>query len=90
MRQGDSLSPTLFGLYINDLVHDLKQAKVGLDIDGRVIQCLLYADDIAILGESEDDIQTQLDILHNWCRKWRMKVNINISKVVHYRHISQE
>ena len=69
VRQGDPLSPTLFGLYINDLVHDLKQVKAGVNVDGRLIQCLLYADDIAILGESENDIQLQLNVLYNWCKK---------------------
>ena len=90
VRQGDSLSPTLFNIYINDLVHDLRQVNAGVKLDGRIVQCLLYADDIAILGESENDVQLQLNALYNWCRKWRMNVNVNKSKIVHYRPKCQE
>ena len=51
---------------------------------------ILYADDIALLGESEEDIQLQLNNLLEWCKKWRMKVNVSKSKIVHYRPSGQE
>ena len=90
VKQGDCISPTLFGVFINDLVKDLKDYECGVDIDGIRRPCLLYADDIALIAESETDLQNMLTILHNWCKKWRMRVNINKSKIVHYRIKSQE
>ena len=75
MKQGDSVSPTLFGIFINDLVKDLKDYECGVDIDGTLRPCLLYADDIALIADSEIDLQNMLTILHNWCKKWRMRVN---------------
>ena len=45
VRQGDSLPPTLFTIYINDLVNDLNFMNLGVDINGRRVCCLLYADD---------------------------------------------
>jgi hypothetical protein len=45
----------------------------------------MYADDIALLSKSEDDLQKMLNIFYSWCRKWRMKVNINKTKVIHFR-----
>ncbi len=40
VRQGDALSPTLFGLYINDLVKELKEESEGIQTEFFVIQCL--------------------------------------------------
>ena len=49
------------------------------------VPILLYADDIALLSESEDDIQKMLDILYEWSRKWRLQVNCSKTKVMHFR-----
>ena len=88
VRQGDSLSPSLFGIYVNDLVHDLKNAMGGISIGTAKLQCLLYSDDIVLFGESSPDLQGLIDILSGWCHKWRMKVNINKSKVMHFRSLT--
>lgn len=44
-KQGDCLSPTLFGLFMNDIVTDIKENSSGVSLDGLKIHCLLYADD---------------------------------------------
>ncbi len=88
VRQGDALSPTLFGLYINDLVQELKEGSEGIQTEFFIIQCLLY--DIALISSSEKDLQNMLNVLHNWCNKWRMKLNINKSKIVHFRNVNDK
>ena len=35
VRQGDTLSPTLFIFFINDLVSQLKDLNLGIDVDGK-------------------------------------------------------
>ena len=85
VKQGDCLSPTLFGIYINDLVADLNNAGYGISIGNRTVNCLLYADDLALKAGNERDIQAMLDIVHTWCRKWRIKINCGKSHLVHYR-----
>jgi hypothetical protein len=42
---------------------------------------LLYADDTVILAESSDDMQNQINYFYDFCKKWRLKVNIEKSKV---------
>ena len=50
---------------------------------------LLYADDIVLLGESPKALQNLIDILSNWCSQWRLAVNIDKSKIVHFRRKRQ-
>ena len=85
VRQGDNLSPTLFSIFINDLANEIKEANRGIPVKDDNICLLLYADDIVLLEENENDIQHVLDILWKWCEKWRINVNISKSNVMHFR-----
>ena len=86
VRQGDSISPTIFAFFINDLAEVLKGLHKGIKLDNLEIRCLLYADDIMLMSETEDDMQAMLDFVHEWCRKWRLRVNYAKSNVVHFRN----
>ena len=85
MKQGDTLSPTLFGIFINDLAKDIKKLKNGIQVNDENISILLYADDIVLLAPDETSLQKQLDFLNGWCRRWRMSVNEDKSQIVHFR-----
>ncbi len=63
-----------------------KGIKLNEDL---IIALLLYADDIAIMAESEEDLQTLLNILEKWCKQWHMTVNIKKTKIVHFRTKTQ-
>jgi exonuclease III len=82
-RQGCNLSPTLFKLYINDIQNIFN--KRGCDpamIDKRPIGCLMYADDILVLSQSSKGLQTSLNNLNKYCKRWRLPININKSKTM--------
>jgi hypothetical protein len=36
---------------------------------------LLYADDTVIIAESREDLQAQLNVFGEYCKKWKLKVN---------------
>ena len=85
VKQGDNISPTLFGLYINDLVGYLKENCPTLKIMNMEVNCLLYADDLVLVAESPANLQHILNELHKWFGQWKMKVNIDKTKIVHLR-----
>ena len=86
VKQGDSLSPTIFAIFVNDLVDEIRDLDLGVKVDHTSISMLLYADDIVFIAESEDNLQVMLDKMHEWCKKWRVLVNTDKSKIVHFRH----
>ena len=88
LKQGCCLSPLLFNLYINDLVNDISSLGLGVDIGGKNVSILLYADDVVILAENEQNLQALLDILKNWCDQNKMTVNLEKSKAVQFRNQS--
>ena len=58
VRQGDSMSPILFALYLEDLIRDIKSLRCGVQVGEDNIGILLYADDILLLSDSEHGLQT--------------------------------
>ena len=86
VRQGDNLSPNLFSLSINELAVELKNLNIGIDINGKTVCTLFYADDIVLFTENEKDLQRLIEHVHKWCNKWKMFVNSEKIKVVHFRN----
>lgn len=77
VAQGDSLSPYLFVLFINDLAKAIrKRAKVKL---------VLYADDLTMVSGDKAEMIKALDALHNWCEANGMKVNVQKTKIMKFR-----
>ena len=85
VRQGDSLAPTLFFLYINDLIPVINELDVGVSIGDTKISILLYADDIVLLSDSPYGKQQQLNILKDWLKTWHIKANVDKTKIVQFR-----
>ena len=74
VRQGDSLSPTLFHIYLNNLTKELKQMELGVLL-GILHTCiLLYADQIVLITENEEDLQNMLDHVGSLSNANEMKV----------------
>lgn len=57
VRQGDTISPTLFLIFINDLAVKSKETNIGIPINDGKVSLLLYADDVVLLTETENDMQ---------------------------------
>ena len=88
VKQGDIISPTLFSMYLNDLATGIKSLNLGVEIDDFNLAILLYADDIVLIAPDETSLQAMLSFISDWCRKWRMAVNLDKTEVVHFRNLS--
>src|SRR5699024_7672320 len=73
--QGDSLSLYLFVLFIDDVAEHLKSKCPD-------VECVLYADDIAILSKSQATLKKALVALSEWSRANRLTVNAGKTKVL--------
>ena len=58
LRQGESLSPFLFNLFLNDIEAVLESGGFrGVSMSDITIRTLLYADDLLIMSDSTEDLQ---------------------------------
>ena len=79
VKQGCPLSPTLFGIYIDDFQAELETAGGDLDLPtlcGVQAPALFYADDLDLVSTSVRGLQAQLELLESFCTRWRLTVNV--------------
>jgi len=84
VKQGDPLSPLLFGLFIDRVEQWLRDRvpDAGVSIGQHLIQLLLYADDLTLLAESPGHLQSLLDALQAFCSEYGFEVNVPKCAVV--------
>ena len=86
VRQGECLSPLLFSLFLNDIEEQFIHSGIeGLDVDMVKVFLLLYADDIVIFSNTAEELQSGLDILSVYCKRWKMSINVSKTKVIIFR-----
>jgi exonuclease III len=83
VRQGDVLSPNIFKLFINDLPETVvTQTTNPPKLGSKAVGCLMYADDLVLLSESKEGLQTNLENLTTYCKKWGLRVNTKKTKII--------
>jgi hypothetical protein len=63
VRQGAILSPSLFCVYIDTLLNQLRDAGIGCHIRGIFLGAYGYADDVMLLAPTRQGLQKMLKIL---------------------------
>jgi hypothetical protein len=61
VRQGGILSPTLFNVYVDCIISELRNKKLGCSIKHVYIGCIMYADDLLLISSSVRDLQMMLN-----------------------------
>ena len=71
VHQGCTLLPCLFNLYAEYIMRNagLEEAQAGIKITGRNINHLRYADDTALMTESEEELKSLLMKVKEECEK---------------------
>ena len=83
--QGEVCPPAIFSLFINDLPEYLSDDSLGVQVVDILIKILMFADDMAIFSTTREGLQTGLNNLHSYCRKWGITVNTEKTKIVVFR-----
>ena len=91
VRQGCSLSPLLFNIYVRELSMKVAQCKQGFKylmvnkdgVIGEKSQAgFLYADDVCLMASNEQQLQKKIDNIGRCNKEYCIKINGKKSKVV--------
>ena len=83
-RQGCILSPCLFNFYAEYIMRNagLEEAQAGIKIVGRNINNLRYANDTALMAESEEELKSLLMKVKEKNENVGLKLNIQKTKIL--------
>jgi hypothetical protein len=75
VRQGSTLSPKLFALFVDDLLCALKRCGLGCHIKGFCFNAVMYADDLLLMSISITHMQKMLDICVEVLGSCQLEIN---------------
>ena len=83
VRQGDGLSPIFFNVFVNDKndIFDINNSD-PICLESTKLNCLIYADNVLLISESRKGLQSCLDSLATYCECWKLKINVNKTKIM--------
>ena len=83
VRQGCILSPTLFNIFLEEIMTEALENHHGtVSIGGRTITNLRFADDIDGLAGDEEELEALAEYLDTASRKYGMEINADKTKVM--------
>ena len=82
--QGCILSPCLFNFYAEYIMRNagLEESQAGIQIAGRIINNLTYADDTTLMAESEEELKRLMMKVKVGSEKVGLKLNIQKTKIM--------
>ena len=81
VRQGCVLSPKLFNLYTEKIFRESDDLP-GCVVGGENVNNLRYADDTALLAESEEELQNLIDVVKRESENKGLKMNVKKTKTM--------
>ena len=84
VHQGCILSPCLFNFYAEYIMRNagLEETQAGIQIAGRNINNLRYADDTTLIAESEEELKSLLMKVKEESEKVGLRFNIRKTKIM--------
>jgi len=87
VRQGDTISPKLFTAVLQEIFRRVEWSEDGVNVSGRKLNHLRFADDIVLISNNTNDLQARLQELNNSSKISGMKINMNKTKVIFNKQI---
>ena len=81
VRQGCTLSPTLYNIYSEEAFKSFGKNK-GTKLGGQTINRIMYADDTAILSDSKQELEELIKELMEKGREFGLKINFSKTKIM--------
>ena len=85
LRQGCVLTPILFNLFIDDIKDVFNRQCDSVLLFDTFMNHLLYADDLIMMSDSAEDLQTCIHNLEEYCKKWHLSINTAKSKIIIFK-----
>ena len=82
VRQGCCLSPMLFNVYAERLTEKALENERGVVIGGERMKTIKYADDQAVLAETEEELQRMMENIARVGEEFGMNLNVSKTKVM--------
>jgi hypothetical protein len=85
VKQGAIFSPTLFCVYIDDLLNRLKNLGLGCYIGNIYAGSMAYADDLTLLAPTAEAMRFMLKVCSDYATEFSIMFNPNKSKCMLFR-----
>jgi hypothetical protein len=86
IRQGCSLSPYLFNIFIDDIMDYISEGNVHAPVIGKVsIPGLMFADDLAIGSFTVNGLQRGIDRIVKYCSDWNLNCILKKTKILVFK-----
>ncbi|KAI5749413.1 hypothetical protein M8J76_007135 [Diaphorina citri] len=82
VRQGCPASPDLFNAVLEAIFRDLDWEEYGINVDGKKINNLRFADDVVLMSENHEDMEKMINELRVRSKLRGLEININKTKLM--------
>jgi len=84
--EGSRLSPTLFGIFVADLIYELKVQFLNATITHnggvRWIGGILYVDDLCLISTDARELQMMINTCQTWSEKARLQLSADKTQIM--------
>ena len=90
LRQGCVMSPWLFNIFMDGVMKEVRERsrEIGASLwdcergTEWMVEWLMFADDTVLIGDSEEKLQELVNEFERVCKRRKLTVNVNKSKVM--------